>query len=207
MSWAILRPAWAVFGSLEAILAVLETSSSRLGSHLGHLGRLGGVLEASWRPSWPSWIGKGIDQGIFEIDPGILGHWPTDFPGISGGRRDGPKTTRSFKRTKNHLTSYTPCTPVINQQGAADRRRLRRVTAAPCLFGNAYVAESWAKAWPSYRTMCSPNRFGKPSGTTWRRTGKRRRVRKKERGQAIGPCVPPAVVETLRGTRGGGSGG
>ena len=65
-----LRASWAILGSLEAILAVLETSSSRLGSHLGHLGRLGGVLEASWSPSWPSWIGKGIDPGIFGIDLG-----------------------------------------------------------------------------------------------------------------------------------------
>ena len=46
-SWAILKPAWAVLGSLEAILAVLETSSSHLGSHLGRLGRLGGILETS----------------------------------------------------------------------------------------------------------------------------------------------------------------
>ena len=84
-SWAILEPAWAVLGSLEAILAVLETSSSRLGSHLGHLGRLGGVLEASWSPSWQSWIGKGIDPGIFGIDPGsflwtlrLFGVFPVD---------------------------------------------------------------------------------------------------------------------------------
>ena len=192
-------------GHLEAILAVLETSSSRLGSHLG---RLGGVLEASWSPSWPSWIGKGIDLGIFGIDPGSCFRTLSSFPRPSGwpaGRAEDHQEL--LKNQKLHLTSNTPCTPVINQQGAADRRRLRRVTAAPCLFGNAYVAESWARAWPSYRTMCSPNRFGKPSGNTWRRTGKRRRVRKKESGQAIGPCVPPAVVETLRGTRGGGSGG
>ena len=37
--------------------------------------------------------------------------------------------------------SSTPCTPAINRQGAADRRRLRRITAAPCPFGSAYVAE------------------------------------------------------------------
>ena len=29
----------------------------------------------------------------------------------------------------------------MNRQGAADRRRLRRITAAPCPFGSAYVAE------------------------------------------------------------------
>ena len=50
----IFGASWAIFGSLETILAVLETSSSCLGSHLGHLGHLGRrgvVLEASWEAS------------------------------------------------------------------------------------------------------------------------------------------------------------
>ena len=173
-------PSWSHLGPswrhLKAILAVLEAILA--------------VLEASWRPSW-SRLGQEIGElRSLAIPAGRAeAHW-----GGLLGKEPKPKPKKSS----------TPGTPVINQQGAADRRRLRRVTAAPCLFGNAYVAESWARAWPSYRTMCSPNRFGKPSGNTWRRTGKRRRVRKKESGQAIGPCVPPAVVETLRGTRGGG---
>ena len=45
-----------------------------------------------------------------------------------------------------------------------DRRRLRRITAAPCLFGSAYVAESWVRAWPNYRTTCSPSGLGKALG-------------------------------------------
>ena len=195
--WAILKPAWAVLGSLEApwmhvgtILAVLVASWRHLGGHLGRLGP-----------------GKALTQGFLGLTRGfgVIDRRIFQIFRVAGGT--GRRPLGAFITTKNHMTSNTPCSPVINQQGAADRRRLRRVTAAPCLFGNAYVAESWARAWPSYRTMCSPNRFGKPSGNTWRRTGKRRRVRKKESGQAIGPCVPPAVVETLRGTRGGGSGG
>ena len=46
------------------------------------------------------------------------------------------------------------------------RRRLRRINAAPCLFGNAYAAETVARAWPSNRTMDSPSGFGKFSGHT-----------------------------------------
>ena len=86
--------------------------------------------------------------------------------------------------------SSTPGTPVMNQQGAADRRRLRRITAAPCLFGNADVAESWARAWPSYRTMSSPSRFGKPSGNMWGRMNtKRKRKRKSRRRRLLGSLL------------------
>ena len=46
-------------------------------------------------------------------------------------------------------------------------RRLRRITAAPCPFGSASVADSWARAWPSYLASCSPSRFGKTSGNAW----------------------------------------
>ena len=55
----------------------------------------------------------------------------------------------------------------LEPQGAADRLRLRRITAAPCPFGSASVADSWARAWPSYLASCSPSRFGKTSGNAW----------------------------------------
>ena len=142
------------------------------------------VLEASWRPSW----------AILAVLEAILGHlgavlgrqlgnsalygWPAGRAeahwGSSFGKEPKPKPVKS----------NTPGTPVMNQQGAADRRRLRRITAAPCLFGNADVAESWARAWPSYRTMSSPSRFGKPSGNMWGRMNtkrKRKRTRKSRR--------------------------
>ena len=72
-----LRTSCAILGSLEAILAVLETSSSRLGSHLG---RLGGVLEASWSPFWAIFDGLGeflVAEigGIFEGDSARLAQW------------------------------------------------------------------------------------------------------------------------------------
>ena len=61
------------------------------------------------------------------------------------------------------------------------RSRLRRITAAPCPFGSASVADSWARAWPSYRASCSPSRFGKTSGNAWGSKKRRRgRIRKKE---------------------------
>ena len=60
-----------------------------------------------------------------------------------------------------------------------NRTHLRRITAAPCLLpvGNSYVAKRWARAWPSYWTMCSASRCGNPSG----RKRKKKRGRKKER--------------------------
>ena len=76
-------------------------------------------------------------------------------------------------QTTEVRTSGTPCTPVVRPQGAADLRRLLRITAALCLSGHRLCGRT---LWP-------------------------------ELGEAIGLCVPPAVVETLRGTRGGGSGG
>ena len=80
--------------------------------------------------------------------------------------------------------------PCGKPQGAADLRRLRRITAAPCLFGNADVAESWARAWPSYRTMSSPSRFGKPSGNMWGRMNtKRKRKRKSRRRRLLGSLL------------------
>ena len=117
----------------------------------------------------PSWAGNwGIE--VLGILHGTLAgraeaHWESSF-----GKEPKPKP-RGFS---------TPGTPVMNQQGAADRRRLRRITAAPCLFGSADVAESWVRAWPIYRTMCSPSRLGKPSGNAWRRKRRMRRRRRKE---------------------------
>ena len=112
-----------------------------------------------------------------------------DPPGTPAGRAGGHWGSSFGKEPKpKPRGSSTPGTPVMNQQGAADRRRLRRITAAPCLFGNADVAESWARAWPSYRTMSSPSRFGKLSGNTWGRMNmnrKRKRKRKSRRMRVV----------------------
>ena len=83
-----------------------------------------------------------------------------------------------------------------------DAYGLRRITAAPCPFGSAYVAESWARACPNYQTMCSPRRCGKPSGNTWGRKRRRRRIRKKEEekqeGRSRGPLARPAGLSLPR---------
>ena len=71
------------------------------------------------------------------------------------------------------------------------RRRLRRITAAPCPFGSASVADSWARAWPSYRASCSPSRFGKTSGNAWGSKKRRRgRIRKKEEEEEEASWAP-----------------
>ena len=65
--------------------------------------------------------------------------------------------------------------------GVVYRRRLRRITAAPCPFGSASVVDSSARAWPSYRASCTPSRFGKTSGNAWGSKKRRRgRIRKKK---------------------------
>ena len=110
---------------------------------------------------------------------------------VAGGIGRSPRGSSLGKKPKPKPKGFsTPGTPVMNQQGAADRRRLRRITAAPCLFGNADVAESWARAWPSYRTMSSPSRFGKPSGNMWGRMNtKRKRKRKSRRMRLLGSLL------------------
>ena len=134
------------------------------------------VLEASWRPSW-SVLGRKLGNGS-----------PFGWP---AGRAEAPGGVLLEKNQHpNRKKSSAPGTPAMNQQGAADRRRLRRITAAPCLFGNADVAESWARAWPSYRTMSSPSRFGKPSGNMWGRMNtKRKRKRKSRRRRLLGSLL------------------
>ena len=88
--------------------------------------------------------------------------------GWPAGRAEAPGGVLLEKEPKpNPKKSSTPGTPAMNRQGAADRRRLRRITAAPCPFGSASVADSWARAWPSYLASCSPSRFGKTSGNAW----------------------------------------
>ena len=61
----------------------------------------------------------------------------------------------------------------LSKTPAANHRR-------PLPFGNAYVAKRWARAWPSYWTMCSASRCGNPSGNTWGWKRKWRRGRNKE---------------------------
>ena len=44
-----------------------------------------------------------------------------------------------LKETERISKFGTPDHPGLKPQGAADRQRLRRITAAPCLFGQAVV--------------------------------------------------------------------
>ncbi len=132
--------------------AVLEVSCANLEASWTLLGRLGGRLGPSWadleaildhlgghlRPSWPSWrpSWSRLGQKIWEV---------RSVEKIPGPRRDGPKPVGRVLLEKvpkpTPIGSSTPGTPLLKQKGAADRRRLRRTTAAPCLFGSAYVAE------------------------------------------------------------------
>ena len=108
---------------------------------------------------------------------------------VAGGTGRSPRGSSFGKEPKpKPRGSSTPGTPVMNQQGAADRRRLRRITAAPCPFGSAYVADSWARAWPRCRTMSSPSRFGKRSGNTWGRMNMKRK-RKSRRRRLLGSLL------------------
>ena len=46
----------------------------------------------------------------------------------------------------------------------ADRRRLRRITAAPCLLAYAYVAELWAQSLVKLSDHVFPELLGEPFG-------------------------------------------
>ena len=101
-----------IFGpSWRASWRPLGPSRRPLGSVGGLLGRLGGILESSW----PSWSHLGCLEGEFG---GHLGaSWPSwrpsrailedffrslcTFPGLPGGRRDGPEPTGEFFWKKN----------------------------------------------------------------------------------------------------------
>ena len=52
-SWGLLGASWAVLEASWAILAALVASQVRLGSHLGHLGRLGERQGRVWAPTEP----------------------------------------------------------------------------------------------------------------------------------------------------------
>ena len=49
------------------------------------------------------------------------------------------------------------------------KRLLRRITAAPCLSGNACVTERLGAAWPNYGAARSPGHCGNASGNAWGR--------------------------------------
>ena len=52
-SWGFFGASWAVLEASWAILAALVASQVRLGSHLGHLGRLGELQGRVWAPTEP----------------------------------------------------------------------------------------------------------------------------------------------------------
>ena len=52
-SWGFFGASWAVLERSSAILAALVASQVRLGSHLGHLGRLGERQGRVWAPTEP----------------------------------------------------------------------------------------------------------------------------------------------------------
>ena len=131
-SWRLLGQTWRYLGLSWAVLdhlgrtwrpswTILEAISSRRG-------HLGGHLEPSWRICWGPWQSSRDPAGRAEAPGGVLLE-----------KEPKPKP-RGFS---------TPGTPAMNRQGTADPRRLRRITAAPCPFGSAAVADSWARAWPS----------------------------------------------------------
>ena len=102
----------------------------------------------------------------------------------------------------------------MQTNNTAYRRRLRRITAAPCLLGSASVAKCLAPAWPICRTMYSPSRSGISSADTFgrmrvviRRGGRRRRKRRRRKrplGSLLGSWgLPGASWRPLGGLLGG----
>ena len=145
--WRSFGPSWrhleAILGRLGAILAVL---GANLEAILGHLANLEAILSRLG--------GLFVDVVLVCAAFRVAGGTGRSPRGSSFGKEPKPKP-------KN---SSTPGTPVINQQGAADRRRLRRVTAAPCLLAYAYVAELWAQRLVKLSDHAFPEPLGEPFG-------------------------------------------
>ena len=156
-------------GASWAVLEAFWGHLSRLG---GHLGRLGSVLETILGHLGAIWGRKTHSNQVWAIPARRAeAHW-------------GALLEKSQTKPRGFSTPGPPA--------KIDRGRLRRITAAPCPFGSAYVADSWARAWPRCRTMRSPSRFGKRSGNTWGRMNmkrKRKRKRKSRRRRLLGSLL------------------
>ena len=155
-SWAVLEASW---GPLGPSWDVLVASWSDLEASRTLLGRLGGHLG-------PSWANFQAILAVLEaiLEPSGAGKtFATTSCApfrVAGGTGRSPRGNSFRKEPKPKSEgSSTPGTPVMNQQGAADRRRLRRITAAPCLFGRASQGKREAVVEQSYGTARSPNGF------------------------------------------------
>ena len=142
-SWRLLGRTWRYLGPPLAVLeAVLDhlgrswrPSWTILEAILGQRGHLGGHLEPSWRIFWELGDVLGVLWVVWGREIGELRSWAVleDPSGWPAGRAEAPGGVLLGKEPKPKAKgSSTPGTPVMNQQGAADRRRLRRITAAPC---------------------------------------------------------------------------
>ena len=127
---AILGHLGAMLGHLGTIVGHLGTILDRLGSILGpswrRLGAILTVLEASWRPSWAI---------LAILEAGCV-----DFARDSGWPAESAEAPLGFfwkGQIDRRLENSARQAPLRRLQGAADRRRLRRITAAPCLLERA----------------------------------------------------------------------
>ena len=148
---------------MEASWAVLEASWANLEVSWTLLGRLGGRLGPSCADL----------EAILAVLEAILGRlaWedrrPVDLTGpysVSAGWAEADWGVLLEKEPKQKPeTSSTPCTPVARPQGAADRRRLRRITAAPCLLELA-VSQMSSHSVGTLLDGVFPQASWKPSG-------------------------------------------
>ena len=124
-------------------------------------------MRPSWRPSW-SYLGLS-----WRFSRAFWGVW-----GLFGSL---------FGRLTAFLTRLTPfgsCVGGLSERswGSFEALQGRLGTifgVASCPFGGACVAERCGQRSAKLSTMCSPNRFGKPSGNMWGKLNtKRKRNRK-----------------------------
>ena len=137
-SWAVLETSWA---NLEVSWALLGRLGGHVGTSWANLRTILAVLGTILSHLEAVWSRKNLGDHFWAILGGLSG-WPA-------GRAEAPGGVLLEKEPKPKPKGFsTPGTPVMNQQGAADRRRLRRITAAPCPFGSAYVAERCGQSSP-----------------------------------------------------------
>eukprot|EP00959_Pyramimonas_sp_CCMP1952_P234882 4907565-Pyramimonas_sp.AAC.1 len=93
---------------------------------------------------------------MFEANRLDFSYWDC----LPGGQR---ADVGNFVQRPTGLVQTRHCAPLVKQKGAADRRRLRRITAAPCLLESPMRPKVWPTSGQAIGlTACSPQPLWNP---------------------------------------------
>ena len=143
-SWGFFGTSWAVLDASWAILAALVASQVRLGSHIGHIGRLGERQGRVWEPTEPREDGAAL---CILARPNVPGGTVADCGAVmsengrSGKMKKAGRGVHSFRRFRKqgHMLAAASSGFVGS---AADRK-----------LGRAEVKAEAARAGPDYPVL------------------------------------------------------